>query len=42
MFPKRVSAKNYDMILVLTVRLCRASMEVPFNEKDMVMEGERI
>ena len=39
--PKRVSARNSDMILVLTVGLCRASMFVPLNEQGMVVEGER-
>ena len=40
--PKRVSARNSDMILVLTVGLCRASTSAPLNEQGMTMEGERI
>ena len=42
MLPKRVFARNFDMILVSTVGLCRASMFVPLNEQGMVVEGERI
>ena len=42
MLPKRFFARNSDVILVLTVGLCRASMFVPLNEQGMVMEGERI
>jgi hypothetical protein len=42
MSPKRFFARNSDMILVLTVGLCRASMFVPLNEQDMAVEGERI
>ena len=34
----RVSARNSDMILVLTVGLCRASMFVPLNEQGMVVK----
>ena len=30
------------MILVSTLGLCRASMEFPRNEQDIVVEGERI
>ena len=40
--PRRVSARNIDMILVSTVGLCRASTTVPLNEQGMVVEGERI
>ena len=42
MLSKRFFAKNSNMMLVLTVGLCRASMFVPLNEQCMVMEGERI
>ena len=42
MLPKRFFAKNSDMILVLTMGLCRASTSVPLNELGMVVEGERI
>ena len=42
MLPKRVSTRNSDMILVLTVGLCRASTSVPLNEQGMAVEGERI
>ena len=42
MLPKRFSTRNFDMILVSTVGLCRASMIAPHNEQGMVMEGERI
>ena len=42
MLPERVSAKNSDMIFVLTVGMCRASMTVPLNEQGMIVEGERI
>ena len=42
MFPKRFFARNSDMMLVLTVGLCRASMFVPLNEQGMIVEGERI
>ena len=42
MLPKRFFARNSDMILVLTVGVCRFSMFVPLNEQGMVMEGERI
>ena len=42
MLPKRFFARNSDMILVLIVGLCRASMFVPLNEQGMVVEGERI
>ena len=42
MLPRRIFARNSDMILVLTVGLCRASMFVPLNEQGMVVEGERI
>ena len=41
-FPKRVSTRNLDMVLVSIVGLCRASMFVPLNEQGMVVEGERI
>jgi hypothetical protein len=40
--PKRVYARNLDMILVSTVGLHRASVFVPLNEQGMVVEGERI
>ena len=42
MLPKRFFARNSDMILVLIVGLCRASMFVPLKEQDMVVEGEII
>jgi hypothetical protein len=42
MLPKRLFARNSDIILVLIMGLCRASMFVPLNEQGMVMEGERI
>jgi len=42
MLLKRVSAKNFDMIFVPTVGLCRASRIVPLNEQGMVVDGERI
>ena len=42
MLPKRFFARNSDMILVLTMELCRASMFVPLNEQGMVVEGKRI
>ena len=42
MLPKRFFARNSDMILVLTVGLCWASMFVPLNEQGMAVEGERI
>ena len=42
MLPKRFFARNSNMILVLTVGLCRASRFVPLNEQGMVMEGEII
>jgi hypothetical protein len=42
MLPKRFFARNFDMILVLTVGLYVASMLVPLNEQGMVVEGERI
>ena len=41
-FPKRFFARNFDMILVPTVGLCRVSMFVSLNEQGMVVEGERI
>ena len=41
-FPKRVSARYSDMILVSTVGLCRASTTVPLDEQGMVVAGERI
>ena len=40
--PKRAFARNSDMILVLTMGLCMASMVVPLNEHVMAVEGERI
>ena len=40
--PKRVSARNSDMIFVSTVGLCKASTTVPLNEQVMAEEGERI
>jgi len=42
MLPKRFFARNSDMILVLIVGLCRASMFVPHNEQGMAMDDERI
>jgi hypothetical protein len=42
MLPKRLFARNSDIILVLIMGLCRASMFVPLNEQGMVMECERI
>jgi hypothetical protein len=42
MFTQEVFTRNSDMILVLTVRLCRASMFVPLNEQAMIVEGKRI
>ena len=42
MLPKRVFARNSNMILVSTVGLCKASTIVPLNEQSMVVEGERI
>ena len=42
MLPKRFFARHSDMMLVLTVGLCRASMFVPLNEQGMVVEGESI
>ena len=42
MLLKRFFARNSNMILVLTLGLCRASMFVPLNEQGMVVEGERI
>jgi hypothetical protein len=42
MLPKRCFTRNYDMILVPTMGLCRASKFVPLNEQGMVVEGERI
>ena len=41
-FPKRVFARNSDMMLVSTVWLWRASTTVPLNEQGMAVEGERI
>ena len=40
--PKRFFARNSNMILVLTVGLCRASTTVPLNKQGMDVEGERI
>ena len=40
--PKRVSARNSDMVLVSTMGLCRASIFIPLNEQGMVMESEII
>ena len=42
MLLKRFFARNFDMILVPTVGLCRVSMFVSLNEQGMVVEGERI
>jgi hypothetical protein len=42
MLPKRFFTRNSDMILVLTMGLCKASMFVPLNEQDIIVEGERI
>jgi hypothetical protein len=42
MLPKRFFPRNSNMILVLTMGLCKASMLVPLNEQYIVMEGERI
>ena len=42
MLPKRVSTRNSNMILVLAVGLCRASITVPLNEQGIAVEGQRI
>jgi hypothetical protein len=42
MSPKRFFARNYDMMLVSTVGLYKASMFVPLNKQGMVVEGEGI
>jgi len=42
MLPKIFFTRNSNMILVLTVGLCRASLFVSLNEQGMVVEGERI
>jgi len=42
MLPKRFFTRNSEMILVLTIGLCRASMFVLLNEQGTVMEGKRI
>ena len=42
MLPKRFFARNFDMMLVPTVGLYRASTTVPLNEQGTAVEGERI
>ena len=39
MLPKRFFARNSNMMLVLTMGLCRASMFFPLNEQGMAVEG---